>query len=351
MDIRARPIRRGRLYCALAVAAMSVSGASLAAATTVTVHAQDFAPRFPAFARVAPITDATLRAGSDGRLQSLDVVPGDHLQSGQRIGVIGGVEVRARLASDRARLDAARDNASALHDALDAQRQELAQRLSTHQAYDRAAGAYARARAQRVSALQTWRKDRALTVLHAPASGSVLTVLAHAGERVHADQALVRMQPADALQLAAEVYAPDVRRQLHVGMRGRFMPDDGSPAIAVRITQLPPNLHDDGGQPVRLSRDVHTPDWISGETGTVYLRGRSERRILVPTRALILDRGQWWVLLHTPAGDRRHAVTPGTRQGSRTVILKGLKPGMVVIVDHAYRRFHRNIAHRYQVQD
>lgn len=347
------PRSRRSSHAGWITAALATFSATALAASTVTVKPQTVVPQVRAFARVAPITDATLLAASDGRLEQLDVVPGSMLRSGQHIGRLGGTRVRAIMARDQALLDAARDDEAARRDTLAIIRARLLQHLSTRQDLDRAIDALGRARAQRVTAEGRLRTDRALSTLRAPATGTVMVVLAHPGERVHAGQALLRMQPDDALRLEAAFYASSARRQVHVGMPGRFVPDDGSPAIRVRVAQLPPRLRADGGQPVILVPAAHEPAhaWVSGETGTVSLEGHPAQHFLVPTRALILDRGHWWVLVRTSTGDRRQSVTPGTRRDGQTVILDGLRSGMVVIVDHAYSRFHRDIAHRYQVQD
>lgn len=354
MDRRLRLVARLYIRCWMATVTLSLCTPALATPAIFTVHPQRVVSHIRAFARVSPVSRARVRAGLDGRLERLAVVPGCHVRAGQRIGDLGGSRVDARKARDRARMQAARSAEHDLRDALDIARDRLAQGLSTHQAVDRANEAFAWARARRVAAQQAWREDQALSELRAPASGAVVSVMAHAGERVRAGQALVLVQPDHDLMLTASVYAPDARRRLHAGMRGRFLPDDGSPAMAVRIAHLPPRLRPDGAQPVTLVpiRPLAPADaWVSGETGTVQLEEQPVKRILVPTRALILDRGRWWVLLHTARGDRRRAVVPGARHGDRTVIVDGLAPGMQVVVDHAYRRFHRGIAHHYQVQD
>ena len=67
----------------------------------------------------------------------------------------------------------------------------------------------------------------------------------------------------------------------------------------------------------------------------------------VPTRALILDRARWWVLVRTPQGDRQQQVVPGPTSGWTTCIARGLSPGDQVVVENAYLEFHRRIAQRY----
>lgn len=330
------------------------TGAAHGAIDIWTVKPQRIVPRLIAFARVEPISVASLYAGLDGRLGELDLVPGSRVKSRQIIGRLDGTQVRERLAVDRSRSHAAREEEKDLDDALAIMQQRRAQHLATRQDVDHASAAAAQARTLRIEADQQLWADMDMTALRSPAKGEVTAVYAHTGERVHAGQLLAKVQPDNALWLSASLYALDARRTLHVGMHGRFIPDDGSMPIPVRIEQLPPRLHADGGQPVELLPAAGTsqrPTWFSGETGTLRLEGRPRMRILVPTRALILDGGQWWVLLSTSGGEIRRAVTPGSRYGDRTVILHGLTVGAHVVVDNAYLRFHRNIAHHYQVQD
>jgi len=344
---------RARLGCGIAAATIACAGPALAAASGATVQAHTYIPHLRAFARVQPVADANVRAGLDGRLEHLLVVPGSHVQAGQRIGMLGGIQVRARLTSDHAQLAAARSEEQSLSDALAIQRRRLAQHLSTRADVDRAIGNLAHARARRVDAQQHLDADRELAILRAPANGAVIAVHAQDGERIRAGQALMLIQPDAALWLMASVYDPRARAQLHVGMHGQFRPDDGSAAIAVRLVQLPPRLHADGGQPIAMVRDgkAAPATWTNGETGTVIMRGRAEKRLMVPTRALVLDRGHWWVLLETGQGARQQQVTPGDRVGDSTVIMRGLRAGQKVVVDHVYRRFHNAIAQHYQIRD
>jgi len=353
MDHRQCSSWRARLGCGIAAAILACAGPARAATSCVSVRAQSYIPLLRAFARVTPIADASVRAGLDGRLVHLDVVPGTRVRAGQRIGMLGGSQVRALLASDRARLEAARSEEQERSAALAIQRQRLAQHLSTRERVGSAISDLARARALRVGAQQDLDADPRPGRPCAPASGAVIAVQADAGERVRTGQVLVRVQPQDGLWLLAAIYDPHARAQLHVGMQGSFQPDDGSHASAVHIVQLPPRLRADGGQPVALARESKSAaqGWIDGETGTLVLKGRVEQRILVPTRALVLNRGLWWVLLDTAHGERQQQVTPGARVGNLSVIVHGLEPGEKVVVDHVYRHFHSGINHHYQIQD
>jgi hypothetical protein len=91
--------------------------------------------------------------------------------------------------------------------------------------------------------------------------------------------------------------------------------------------------------------------WIDGQWGRVRLRRPARDRIVVPSTALILDKGAWWVLVRTGTGDRRQKVVPGPSRGWDTAILSGLHAGERVVAVNAYLEFHRDIAHAYQPPD
>jgi cobalt-zinc-cadmium efflux system membrane fusion protein len=71
----------------------------------------------------------------------------------------------------------------------------------------------------------------------------------------------------------------------------------------------------------------------------------------VPTSALVLDRGRWWVLVRTARGDRPQPVVPGPALGWRTWIAAGLRAGQQVVAKDAFLKYHRDIAQSYQPPD
>ncbi len=60
---------------------------------------------------------------------------------------------------------------------------------------------------------------------------------------------------------------------------------------------------------------------------------------------------QWWVLVRTQQGNRRHRVVPGPSRGWQTFIEQGLKPGEHVVVQNAYLEFYHGIASHYTPPD
>ncbi|MGA7801920.1 MAG: hypothetical protein WCC36_14025, partial [Gammaproteobacteria bacterium] len=100
-----------------------------------------------------------------------------------------------------------------------------------------------------------------------------------------------------------------------------------------------------------LTATVPKPHWHNGESGTVTLEGASRTLVAVPTEALILDGGRWWVLVHTGGGNHRQVVVPGPSRGEWTTIERGLQPGTAVVVQNAYLEFHRQVSRHYQPPD
>jgi RND family efflux transporter MFP subunit len=326
--------------------------ASLARADTnfVTVQTETVTNQFEAYAQVEPIAVLPIRAVEAGQIIKLEIVPGTAVQAGQKLAQLGGPEIQAMLAQDEAAVSSARTNLLAAQKSLTIEQQQLAARLVTRQMVLQAESAVAQAQAVCDTAQAQLRALRQTITLTAPAGGTVLAVNAAEGQRVVAGETILTLQPADKLWLKASYYGADVAA-IQVGMAGQFNPASGGEPISVKVISAFGALNPDGGESVGLLADTPTPGWLNGESGTVTLNGAARSLVVVPTRALILDQGQWWVLVHTDQGDQRRVVTPGPARGWQTFIERGLKPGDQVVVENAYLEFHRGISQTYMPPD
>ena len=307
----------------------------------LTVAARPVSPTYPAYGQVQPVSLMQVRAVEAGTVARL-ALPGEPVRAGQVLAVLGGAQARSLLSRLRGAARAAEIQ-------LAADRRKLTAHLVTRQtvAADEAADEAARGRVS--VALQT-------LTLRAPAAGQVLAVTAADGEQVTAGELLLTLQTGRPL-LTATYYGKDALA-IKPGMTGRFQPVTGR-AIPVGVMTVSETLAPDGGEqvellPVATGRDPAASagtGWRSGQWGTVTLIGGSRPMIAVPTRALILDRARWWVLVRTPRGDRRRQVVPGPVRGWTTYLSQGLRPGERVVVQNAYLEFHRGIARRYAPPD
>lgn len=327
------------------------AGAACRADTNfVAVQLQTVTNQFEAYAQVEPMAALPVRAGEAGSVAGLEIFPGDSVKAGQKLAELGGPEINALLTQDEAAVDGARTNLMVAQESLAIQRRQLASHISTRQTILQAESAAAQARANFDSARAQLQAVRQLADLKSPVDGTVLAVTATDGERVGTGDAILTLQPADKLWLKAACYRADAAA-IQAGMTGQFSPADGGPAIPVKVSTVFGSLNPDGGESVGLVAATPAPDWLNGESGTVTLNGTARSLVAVPTRALILDQGQWWVLVHTANGNQPQVVTPGPARGWRTFIERGLAPGAEVVVENTYLEFHRDVSSRYQPPD
>lgn len=310
-------------------------------AAALAVHAQQVAELLRAYGEVEPVAVTQMRAVEAGVVGRL-VLPGERVSAGQVLAVLGGPQAQSLLAQRRGAL-------RAISIQLAADRRKLAAQLVTRQTLAAEEAAYAAARGRLQVAVQS-------LTLRAPASGQVLAVGAADGEQVAAGQLILTLQTGRPW-LSATYYGAKALA-VHPGMTGRFQPVSGG-AIAVRVRTVSPALGPGGGERVGLlpvlprgrGSAALPASWRTGQWGAVTLVGQTRSMIAVPTRALILDRARWWVLVRTRHGDRRRQVVPGPASGWMTYISRGLKPGERVVVENAYLEFHRGIAQRYTPPD
>lgn len=333
----------GSGLCLCCASAWSADGGVSARSVTVKV-------RFSAYAQVVPIAVAHLRAAQSGRIRDLNVEQGQHVAAGATLGRLTGSQFKARLAQRRADAAAAQAGLKAAKHTLAIQKQKRASHLSTREAVYRAQAALTQARSKLSAAQAALEATQDNAVLRAPQAGTVISLAAADGERVTAGQTLLTLQPDHHLWLKATYYGR-AANHIHPGMLGQFRPADGSTPIAVQVARLVPVAQPGGGRPVALRARGKDARWVSGEAGKVILKGAQQTAMEVPTRALILDRSQWWVLVHTGKGDRRQRVTLGASRGDDTLITQGLSAGSQVVVDNAYLKFHRDFSQHYQPPD
>ena len=346
---RARRNNRVRLalWCAVFCAATSAATANAIAGSapdprtvslsgTVVARARPVAAHYRAYGQVQPVSVTHVNAVEAGTVSHL-VLPGVAVRAGQVLAILAGPQAEALLGQSRGALHAAALRLAADH-------REFTAHLVTRQQVAADQAAYDQARGQLQVALQT-------LTLRAPADGEVLAVDAADGEQVAAGQPILALQTGRP-KLKAIYYGPDAF-VIRAGMSGEFLPASGEP-VPVRVLTVSPALAADGGEQVWLAprsaparTAAESTAWRSGQWGTVRLTGASRSMVALPSRALILDRAHWWVLVRTGQGNRRQRVVPGPSRGWTTFIAQGLTPGEHVVVQNAYLEFFHGIAGHY----
>jgi RND family efflux transporter MFP subunit len=333
-------------------APLPADAAEAGAPVTVAAHGQTYRPRFHAYGQVVPIQVLTVQAGLEGVIEDLAVVPGQQLKAGDVIARIGGAEQRAAM--DKAKADRAAAE-HAFKAALDAEKAavEVYPKFSDRKQLDAAKAQLAAARAQLADAKTDLARLRALSTITSPITGRIVSLQSANGDRVAAGNPVLKMQPQHDLWLEAVFYDAPVG-VLSSRQAATFQPaEDGAP-LPVRLAHAAPSLRPDGGVPVYFEgteNAKNSPKWQGGQRGEVFIEGEARSVVAIPTEALILDNGRWWVLQKTSNGLVPTEVEPGPSQGNQTIVLRGLKAGAQVVVRDAYLLFHRDFGQHYMPPD
>lgn len=292
-----------------------------------------------------------VRARRDALLSDLLVTSGSRVNAGQVIGHLGGPEMRLVLHQAQRALQAAqvtlKTDQSLLALAKERNKAHLTLRQSVFQA------TLARDDAQaRVAELSTQlRLLQTQQTLRAPGNGVVSATPSVAGNSVKNGGTVVMIQPAKTLWLEGQVFGSAVG-QLSEGQTGVFRPSDGSPPTTVTVSRLVPAQQ---GLGVRFSwsgKDA-TGDALmyAGKTGRVGIKLVQSPQPAVPSEALILDQGRWWVMLEDGKGVHAQAVDPIASSDGWTWLKGKVGPGDRVLVNGAYLSFHQSFSTRYQQLD
>lgn len=319
-------------------------------ADVVTVQSRQQASQLTAYAQVAPVSIVSVSAAEAGVVTGLTVRPGMHVRAEEALAHLSGPGMAALVAQSEADVRSAQSQLDAAQKSLAIAQQQLPLHLTTRQAVQQAESAVTQARIAQANAQSHLNTVRKLMTVSSPADGMVLQLNSADGALVSAGQPILTVQPAKGLWLLANYYGADLAA-IHVGMSGQFQLADGNAPVKVRVTSIPGTLVAGGGESVALEPLHSNSSWLNGESGTVTLDLPARQMVAVPTRALVLNQGKWWVMVRSAAGDRAQQVVPGPAQGWETFIVSGLAPGTKIVVNNAYLLFHASVAEQYQIPD
>lgn len=338
--------------CMLAAGNTPAMAADTNVGDVATVRVQSVTRSLSAYGQIEPIAIVQVRAVDPGTLSGLHAMPGSVVAADEVLARIGGSRMRSLLTAREQALRSARVHEEAASRLQGIVQRQFASQLATRQAVDAAQSDLAAVHAAVQTADAQLREAKDLQIVRAPTAGTVIAVQAANGDQTSTGETLLTLQPTGHLWIRASYYGADTAL-LRTGMIGHFQPSGDGKAIPVKVVALSPGLAADSGLRIGLipTTSVPPPGWMNGQWGTVTLEGPSHRMVAVPTTALILDRGAWWVLVRTPQGDKPQKVVLGRSQGWQTWIASGLQPGQQVVVQDAFLEYHRGIAQSYQPPD
>lgn len=326
-----------RLVSGCTLLLLAANPGRAAAADWVAAVSAQRTPQISAYASVESSGLGTVVADRAGTIADLTVLPGDSIATGQTIVRLTGPRIVAESARAEAALTNAQTAQRVAQRALAIELRKRQQNLSTDEAVDQATGALAAATEQQAIAAANLDFLRATADLRAVSAGVVQRVAVANGDTVTAGQVVATIQPATGSWIRAVLYG----KTLPTGATGVFTPDNGGTPVTVSLrgplgTALP-----DGGVPIVLAP---AQELAPGLFGTVTLDLPPRLVTLVPSEALILDKGHWWAMVSTQDGDQAVPVTPGPSIGYETVVEAGVRPGQHVVVTNAYLLYHRGVA-------
>lgn len=332
------------LLCAFS-AAQAVQGQAFATVRPRPLHSQ-----LQLFSQVTPQHQYRVTASLAGRVTDLKVNNGDPVRQGDVIAQLTGPSVHARLQSAQQMVSQDQADLKSAQSILTLVEQKRRQKLATQEQLLKARSAVSQARTQLSMARSQQQSLQARTQLVAPTEGQVTALAAANGDYVTAGQTLLQILPNKGLWIQARAYGQDGQR-VKVGQSGQFETTKGQGTGAVKVVAKVPDVTSPGTWLLYLLPQDNAGNWFAGQAGTVTLTQNVRQLPAVPSAALIMDQGQWWVMLKSGQTSKPVQVDPvASDQGWTWLNQQGLA-GKQVMVRGAYQAYHRSFSKQYANPD
>ncbi len=326
--------------------AVVTTPAVAAAPVTLPARFVQFRPAVHAWAQVESLAPLVLRTQVVARVDKVLVVPGQAVKAGELLVTLGGPKLEGELSAARARAQGAQRELAAMQRTL-ASAKRTYPVVTDRKALDAAQAGLAAAESDSAAAHAALATLQAQQTLRSPAAAVIGQVDAAPGADLTAGAPLLTLRSHGSLWLRAEVFGD---QPLPATATAHFVPAEGGHAIAVHWVAELPARAPNGARVFNFAAAGPAP-WQAGETGELVWPGTPHSAVAVPSEALVLNAGHWYVLAETHGKLAAQAVTPGPARGADVLITRGLRAGPPVVVRQAYLLFHRDFSAQYAPLD
>lgn len=343
-------------FAVVAFAQTETSARSKSDAGVVKARVVEVAPKLSATAMVTSVPELSINSRAEGELADVHLLPGTPVKAGDLLARLSGPARAVAIQKARGDVDRATANLKLARDLVEGMGKTPEGLVTTAQRQTAQSGAT-------TAAIDLDSAKSALDLLisrgeiRAPADGVITAALASAGQHVAVEAPIAKLQPKTTLWLEASFWGEDAR-ELSAGMRGIFTPGDGSSPVGIELSRIIAAQRLDGSvladfsvYSSKASTRPANPTLRLGESGTLILSGKSRRVVEVPTTALVMSAGKWWVAVASGNDEKPRQIDISEEDGPYTVVRSGLSAGESVVVADAYLHFNRDFTKQYQHSD
>lgn len=313
-------------------------------------QAVQYRPTITGFGRVTTAMPIWLRARESAQVTHVSVSLGEAVQPDQILLTLGGPLLAPRLADARESRTTAAKNLQLIRDAA-ASAKSRYPAFTDRMALDRARANVLQAKSALTTANTRFTRLNGVANVRAQISGHVAAIAATAGMDLQAGAQVIQIVPKEGILLHAEFFP--LGWTPTTGVQGLFYPLQGGKPVKVRVTAVAPGFNANSGRELWLTtvdkRTSHA--WVSGESGRIVLQAAARAAVQVPVEALVLDHSRWWVMVKQHGKLQARSVDLAPDGATTGTVIKGLKPGELVVVRDSDRLFHRNFAQHYMPPD
>lgn len=339
--------KRTFLFLALAIGASALHAAPQAA--IYQVQSRLLQEKHTVFAQIVGGPPVAITADASGRLRGFSLRPGDKVDRGQVVANLQAPSLMGSLSAAQDRLQQDRDDVDILRRRLHLIEQQHQTRLATEDAVldmtERLRASQSRLAADRTTLSTLTQKMQ----VKAPVDGRIQAVAVGDGQRVTPGQPIASVRPATGVWLRATLYGQS-GAVLTPGTRAQFLPNGDAGPVAVSVVSRFPDPSLAGRWRVIL-RVPSTMGFYPGQFGKLSLISSQNAYPVVPSNALILDSGAWWVMRQTVDGAEPVKVSLVAQQDGWSWIGSGVKAGDRIVIKGAYELFHHDFSHHYSNPD
>ena len=300
------------------------------------------------FAKVIPQRIYKISSSLNGRISSFTLNTGEIITKNRVIANITSNAISAKMQLLKEKIAETKKEVSTRQSILNIAKKEHHQRLFSTQSLLKAQMELEKVKVSlkllhiQLKSLQGQRR------VYSFANGKVLNIFTANGDYVQSGQTLLTILSNKNRLLVTDYN--EKNNTITIGQKGWFFPQQkNAKPILMAVNTIIANPNEAGILHIYLHPVHSNANWTVGEVGNFEFIKQARYLIAIPKKALIMNRGKWWVLKKTDQGIQKIEVFPFASNNKWVWLKKGtLKRGDKVVVLGAYQMFHKDFSKNYE---